>query len=217
MTICRWSTRQSRRLETPLLRLSFAVPAIHVIRVFQWALSSLLCTALAIAVWCWWSSQALEEAAVRYDLAATRTEDSTRQFSAQMQQDQLNMTIQQIAAIRQDIAIINQLAEKRLFSWTQLLVDLEEALPPGTSIGKIQLDVKDSTVKIDGVAAQMQDLYALIARLQKRPVFTQVVLHNHKFVEGKGSREKTDEGDNGDSPDSVGVEYSLTVTYRPSS
>ena len=215
MTIGGWPTGQSTKSVTPSLRLSVTPPMIQTVRLIQWGLSGILCVALTMAGWWWWDSRILEEEAARYELAATRTEDVTRQFTAQMQREQLTLTAQQIAAIKQDVDFINQLAEKRTFSWTQLLADLEDALPPGTSIGKIQLDFKDSTVNIDGTAVRMQDLNALITSLQKRPAFTQAVLHHHTFVEARGSREKTDDAGSGDGPSPIGIEFSLTVTYRP--
>lgn len=197
------------------MRVSVAPPTIRVVRLIQWTLSGIMCLSLAVAGWWWWDSRALEEVAARYEQAATRTENLTRQFTAQMQREQLTLTVQQIAAIKQDVAFVNQLAEKRSFSWTQLLADLETALPAGASIGKIQLDFKDSTVKIDGTAVHMQDMNALIASLQKRPAFTHAVLHHHKLIEAKGGRGKTDDAGGGNEPSPVGVEFSLTVTYRP--
>lgn len=212
-----WPARQFTKAKTPSLRLSVAPPTIQVVRLIQWALSGILCVALAVAGWWWWDSRGLEDEAARYELAATRTENLTRQFTAQMQREQLTLSVQQIVAIKQDVAFINQLAEKRSFSWTQLLADLEEALPSGTSIGKIQLDFKDSTVKIDGTAVRMQDLNALITSLQIRPAFTQAVLHHHKLVEVKGARGEPDNAGSGEGPSPIAIEFSLTVTYRPTS
>lgn len=214
MTFGRSSVRASPQSAMPSVRLSVTPPMIHVVRLIQWTLSGIICVAITMAGWWWWDSRALEEEAVRYELAAIRTEDLARQFTAQMQQDQLTLTVQQIAAIQQDVAFINQLAEKRRFSWTQLLADMEEALPPGTSIGKIQLDFKDATVTIDGTAVRMQDLNVLITRLQKRPAFTHAVLHHHRLIEAKGLRGKADDAGAGGGPSPVGLEFSLTVTYR---
>lgn len=214
MALSRSPVRHSTKSAMPSLHLSVAPPMIRVVRLIQWTLSGIICVAITVAGWWWWDSRTLEEEAVRYELAATRTEDLTRQFTAQMQRDQLTLTAQQIAAIKQDVAFINQLAEKRQFSWTQLLADLEEALPPGTSIGTIQVDFKDATVKIDGTAVRMQDLNALITSLQKRPSFTDARLHHHRLIDAKVPRGKGDDAGVGDGPSPVGLEFSLTVTYR---
>lgn len=197
----------------PSVQLSVAPSAIRVVRLVQWVLSGIMVIACALSGWWWWDSRTLEEEAARYALAATRTEELNRQFTAQMQREQLTLTPQQIATIKQDVAFINQLADKRAFSWTQLLSDLEEALPPATSIGKIQLDMKDSTVTFDGLAVRMQDLNALIASLQTRPAFSHPVLHHHKIVEAQKAQGRLDDG-SANEPASVGVEFSLTVTYR---
>lgn len=197
----------------PSVRLSVAPSTIRVVRLAQWVLSGILAIACALAGWWWWDSHLLEDEAARYVLATTRTEELNRQFTAQMQREQLTLTSQQMATIKQDVAFINQLADKRAFSWTQLLSDLEEALPPATSIGKIQLNMKESMVTFDGLAARMQDVHALMVSLQTRPAFSHPVLHHHKIVEAERAHTRQDDGGGVESPAPVGVEFSLTVTY----
>ena len=198
----------------PSVDLSVAPSAIRVVRLVQWILSGIMVMACVLSGWWWWDSRTSEDAAARYVLSATRTEAWNRQFTAQMQREQLTLTLQQMATIKHDVAFINQLADQRAFSWTQLLSDLEEALPPATSIGKIQLDMKDSTVTFDGLAARMQDLNALIASLQTHPAFSHPVLHHHTMVDAQKAQNRQDGGGAVESPAPVGVEFSLTVVYR---
>ncbi|MEQ1793150.1 MAG: PilN domain-containing protein [Nitrospira sp.] len=198
----------------PPIRLSVAPETIRLIRLLQWALLGITGLAWALAGWWGWTSQAVEAEAVRYALAANRTEELNRQFTAQMRRDQLTLTPQQIAAIKHDVVFINQLADKRAFSWTQLLSDLEEAVPPGTSIGKIQLDMKDSSVRFDGLARHMHDVNALMANLQTRPAFSHPVLHHHTLITAEPSHTRPRDEDAADVPLPVGVEFALTVIYR---
>jgi hypothetical protein len=171
-------------------------------------------TSWIVSGWWWWTSASLEGEADRLRLAAERTQTLNRQFAAQMQRERLTLSSAEIASIKQEVAYLNQLAEKRAFSWTQLLSDLEEALPPATSIKRINVDMKDSAVKFDGQAARMQDLTALMASLQARPAFSRPVLHQHRVIDApKGSGKREDNG--AGEPVAIGVDYSITVTYRP--
>ena len=209
-----WQSPPAALAGIPSVHLSVTPSTVRVVRLAQWVLSGIMVIACALSGWWWWDSRALEEDAARYALATTRAEEFNRQFTAQMQREQLTLLPQQIVSIKQDVAFINQLANKRAFSWTQLLSDLEEALPPATSIGKIQLNMKDSMVTFDGLAVRMQDLNALIASLQTRPSFSHPILHHHKIVEAQKVYDRQDGGGAVESPASVGVEFSLTVTYR---
>ena len=60
---------------------------------------------------------------------------------------------------RKDVRFVNQLAEKRGFLWTQLLSDLEEAVPAGISIRTIHRDEKTSTITIDGQDITRMPMY----------------------------------------------------------
>jgi Tfp pilus assembly protein PilN len=208
-------SRSSVQPGIPSVHLSVAPRTIRLVRWIQWTLTGMILCAGWLSGWWWWESRTLAEEAARYAVAATRTEELNRQFAAAMRAEQLTLTPQQIAGIKQEVAFINQLADKRAFSWTQLLSDLEDALPPGTSIGKIQLDMKESLVTFDGLAARMQDLNALMASLQSRPAFSHPVLHHHKIVEAETAHGRPEvEGHPERTP--AGVEYSLTVRYRRS-
>ena len=214
MTFLSFLSRPATLSGIPSVHLSVAPSTIPLVRLVQWVLSGIMVIACVLSGWWWWDSRTLEDEAARYALAATRTEDVNRQFTAQMQREQLTLTSQQMATIKQEVAFVNQLADKRAFSWTQLLSDLEEALPPAISIGKIQLNMKESMVTFDGLAARMQDLHALIVSLQSRPAFSQPVLHHHTIVEAQKAQDRQDDGGMAERPAPVGVEFSLTVTYR---
>jgi len=108
--------------------------------------------------------------------------------------------------IQQEVRFINQLAEKRDFSWTQLLADLEEALPVGISIDTIHRDEKTATITLDGHATGMNTLKTLMTTLQTRPAFRQPVLHQHQLSDSSHI--------DGEEHETPGVEFSVTVQYR---
>lgn len=207
MTFPTVGPRPSTPVGMSSVRLSIVPRMVRVARGIQWGFVSLTIGAGLFTGWMWWDRHALNEEADRYAAAAERTESFNRQFTAQLEQERLTLSAQQMADIREEVVFINQLAEKRRFSWTQLLHDLEEALPAGTSIGKIQRDVKHATITLDGRATGMGALNTLMSALQSRAHFRAPLLHHHTFVgaehpNGSGERE------------SPGVEFSLTVHYR---
>ena len=198
--------RASAPVEMSPVRLSVVPRMVRVARGIQWGLLSLTIGGGLFTGWMWWDRHALNEEADRYTAAAERTDSINRQFTAQLEQERLTLSAQQMADIREEVVSINQLAEKRGFSWTQLLHDLEEALPAGTSIGKIQRDVKQTTIRIDGRATSMTALNTLMSTLQSHSAFRQPVLHHHKFADSHRA-------DGGEEPERGGIEFSLTVQY----
>lgn len=211
--IFRLFSRPATQAGIPAVHLSVAPPAIRVVRWTQWTLAGSILCACGLSGWWWCESRTLADEAARYASAAARTEELNRQFAAAMRAERLTLTPQEIAAIKQEVTFINQLAGKRAFSWTQLLSDLEDALPPGTAIGRIQLDMKESLVAFDGFAARMQDVNALMASLQSHPAFHRPVLHHHKIIEAETIRGRHETAGRMDRAP-AGVEYSLTVRYR---
>lgn len=206
MTFITRGPHPSVRSGIPSVSFSVAPSMIRIVRGMQWGLSCLVVCAGLFSGWMGWEMHRVGAEASRYAASAERTESFNHQLTAQLEQEQLTLSSEQIAEIQQDVLFVNQLAEKRRFSWTQLLHDLEEGFPAGTSIDKIQRDAKASTITVDGHAAGMGDLQALMTRLQTRPAFRQPVLHQHQLADsphadGGGARAAT-------------VEFSLTVEYR---
>lgn len=209
MTVPTSPRRLPARSGIPPVRLSVEPGMIRVLHGIQWGLLSLLICASLLSGWMWWEKRAMDEEATRYTVAAARTDIVNQQFNAQLEQNRLTLSTAQMAEIQQDARFINQLADKRGFLWTQLLADLEEALPAGISIGTIHRDVKASTITIEGHATGMDTLKTLMRALQTRPAFRQPVLHQHQLMnsshhDGEGDRE------------AAGVKFSVTVSYRGS-
>lgn len=190
----------------PSMRLSVVPSMIRLIHGMQWGVAALCLAASVLTGWMWWDRQTIEQEATRYASAAARTESFNQELSAQLEREHLTLTAAQITAIQEDVVFINQLAEKRRFSWTQLLHDLEGAFPAGTSIGKIQRDAKASTITVDGQAVSMTELRALMTRLETSPAFRRPVLHQHQLEASPSD----DGGERGGSR----VEFSVTVEYR---
>jgi Tfp pilus assembly protein PilN len=166
--------------------------------------------AVVSAGWLWWDSRGLEEEASRYEQAKQRVLEINRRFVEQASLAGINVSEGRINSLPREVAFANQLLEKRAFSWTRFLSDLEEAVPPRISISSVTLNFKDKTITLNGMALTLKDLTALVAGLESHPAFKEVVLSQHRLQEddaeagpAAGHKEKAET-----------IDFSLSVAYR---
>jgi Tfp pilus assembly protein PilN len=183
---------------------------VYGVRLGQWGLSLLAVAAAGIAAWAWWASLDLTEEAYRYQQAAERVQRSAQQLVADSKVVGLELSDKQTGILAREASFANQLLEKRAFSRTRFLGDLESTLPPRISIGSVALNFKDSTITLNGAARTFKDLTTFVDGLERHPAFSNVVLSNHRIKESK------DERKHGAAPDSgiQTVEFTLTVIYQ---
>jgi len=195
----------------PRLHLRLTSSWVQWVRLGQWGLSVLTVALLGMAAWAWWASLDLTEQAQQYDQAAERVQRLTQQLVADSKRVGLELSDKQTGILAREAAFANQLLEKRAFSWTRFLGDLESALPARISIGSVALNFKDSTIILNGAARTFRDLTAFIDGLEHHPAFSNVVLSNHRIKEPKGEERK-----HAAAPESgmQTVEFTLTVNYK---
>ncbi|MEQ1794432.1 MAG: PilN domain-containing protein [Nitrospira sp.] len=107
--------------------------------------------------------------------------------------DLSDLAMQQLPA---EVALANQLLEKRTFSWTAFLAGLEQALPPRLALSSVRLESGGSLVHLTGSAMTLEDLTAFTVGLQDHPKFKDPVLAQHRV-----------------GPSGL-VEFDVTVRYR---
>lgn len=95
-----------------------------------------------------------------------------------------------------EVDLANQLLEKRTFSWTTFLTELEQAIPPRLSLTSIHLDQAGKTVQLTGTAMDLEEVTAFTVGLQNHTTFKNPVLAQHR-VGSSGM-----------------VEFDVTVQYR---
>jgi Tfp pilus assembly protein PilN len=164
--------------------------------------------------WWWWDeTHAIENQAERLASATARTESLTAQLKAQMTRDALMMSPEEMARIRTDVGFLNQLAEKRAFSWVQLLSDLEATVPLPIAISSAKVNFQESTVTLNGAAQDLSSLNMFVMNLQKHEAFRKAALLNHHVHEdetaqsgvARGTRKGHSESD---------IQFTLTAQYR---
>lgn len=211
-------TRVFRRRHTtatstlPCLRLTTAPPMVSLLRALQWTLAAITLVSTGLAWWWWQDSLDLEQRAVQYETAVARTKLLNQQFQAQMAREGLTLPGDHIAMVQGKIAFANQLTEKRAFSWTRLLSELEDTVPPHVSIASVKLDFQQASIVVDGLAASLQDVNAFVQALQTHRAFHQAVLAKHELHKGRDGRGAAPavEGGKGMLP----IEFTLAVGYR---
>ena len=196
----------------PRLRLALAPPVVSTLRALQWSLIGLTVLSVGLTGWWWQERQDDDAMAERYETATARTETLNRQFEAQLTREGLTLPGDQIALVQGKIAFANLLAEKRAFSWTRLLSELEETVPAHVSIGSVKLDVQQSKVVLDGVARRLQDVNVFVQTLQEHRAFQNAVLAKHEVHKGREGGAVPIEG--GTDTPRHGIEFTLTVEYR---
>lgn len=199
------------------LHQEFAPSEVHLVQWIQRGLVLVSVVAGVTAVWWSWQVGSVEDLAISYEQAQARTESLSSTFKAKMQQDQLSFSPEQIAQIREEVAFANQLSDKRSFSWTRLLNDIEETLPPHVALGSIKLNDHESIIVMEGAAERLQDINAFIQHLQGHHSFHQAVLDKHEIQQdASGGRGGDSEIGEGASPSRHQyLEFRLAVRYRP--
>ncbi len=205
----------------PVVHLSLASSGWSLIRAGQAGMALLVAGCLGFAAWCWVESWILGAEAERYAGSLARVQQINRQFTAKLAEDGLTLSEMQISEVYRRVEFANRLSEKRAFSWTRLLSDLEAALPPRVSISSVRLSFQESTVRLQGRVLALPDLNALVDSLEQHGAFWNVKVSKHQFEEiaGRGSTSNrrgtlalTIAGRKGRRQV---VQFNLTVAYRP--
>ena len=131
---------------------------------------------------------------LRAELDQVRQQD--QQLLADAAQQGVELSESVLRQLPTEVALANQLLEKRMFSWTKFLTGLEQAIPPRLALSSVRLDAGGTLVHLTGTAVSLEDITAFTVGLQDHPTFKDPVLAQHRV------------GPNGL------VEFDVTLRYR---
>lgn len=131
---------------------------------------------------------------MRAELERVRQQDG--QLLAEASQEGIDLSEAALRHLPTEVVLANQLLEKRMFSWTQFLTGLEQAIPPRLALSSVRLDAGGTNVHLTGTAMALEDITAFTVGLQDHPTFKDPVLAQHRV------------GQNGL------VEFDVTLRYR---
>ena len=199
------------------MHLSFQSPALTVVRWIQWGLSLIVLTSLGFAVSFLLESRSLDEQSDYYEHALARQHRVTQSLATDMARTGLTLTDEQINAVRNEVGFMNKLMEKRDFSWTKMLHNLEGGMPPHVSINSVRLNFQDSTIRLQGSVKTIQDLDTLATKLNETDTFSRVDLTEHTIQRTVGTPHRSTEAaataqSNQRSADVI--DFTLTATYN---
>lgn len=125
-----------------------------------------------------------------------RVRQQDQQLVAEAAQEGIDLSEGAMKQLPAEVALANQLLEKRTFSWTAFLTELEQALSPRLALSSVRLESGGSLVHLTGAATSLEDLTAFTVGLQDHPKFKDPVLAQHRVT-----------------PSGL-VEFDVTVRYR---
>lgn len=128
--------------------------------------------------------------------ALTQVLDRDRELLREAQQEGIDLSEAALVVLPKEIEFANQLIEKRSFSWTKFLAELERAIPQRIALNSIRLDPANSTIMLTGSAKALEDVTTLTVTFQDHPQFREPVLGQHRDM-GNGL-----------------VEFDLSIKYR---
>lgn len=185
----------------PRVHMNLSAPGINFLQLSQLGLTLLTVGALTLTASFWWLGNSLHQQIDALEDQAAIVETANEQLVAQAKAAGLDLSHQAIRSIPPQVTFVKQVRERVGFSWTQLLTDLETAIPPDITMNSVSLDEKTDTILLQGSAASLPALNRLIHQLDKHAAFQNVLLSQHAT--------KTTKEEQGSSH-SV---FSLTVTY----
>jgi hypothetical protein len=187
----------------PRVHINLSAPGLNHLTLAQFGLKLLTVGGLAAAISFLWVGISLHK---KIDAVADQTYTiitHTRQVVNQGKTTGIDLSDQAIQKIPQHISFVKQVRERVGFSWTQLLTDLESAVPKSLMMRTVSLDEKTNTVLLNGSVQSLQDLTRLIHQLEKHQAFHDVILTQHAEKKGQTTTNQSF------------VVFSMKVSYDP--
>ncbi|MGZ8405923.1 MAG: PilN domain-containing protein [Nitrospira sp.] len=155
------------------------------------------CVLLVIGI-CWniWHVIFTHQESLIIQAELDRVRQQDLDFMAEAQREGIDLSAEALKRLPSEVELANQLLEKRTFSWTKFLTELEQAIPPRLALSSVRLDQAGTTVRLTGTAAALEDITAFTVGLQDHATFKDPILAQHRV------------GQNGL------VEFDVTVQYR---
>ena len=187
----------------PRIQNNLSAPGIQHLRWTQIVLMTTTMVCLAFSIGFWWIGQDLHQQIDILEHKAHLIANETRQAITDAKSANIDLSEKAINNIPPKIAFVKQLRKRVGFSWTQLLSDLESALPQGIRMHAVSLDEKTNTVQLNGGTSSLQALTKLLHRLETHEAFHDVILSQHAKKKRKNSTKQS------------GIIFSMKVSYIP--
>jgi hypothetical protein len=183
--------------------MNLAAPGANYLRLTQFGLHLLTVGTLTLTASFWWLGSTWNQQIDVIEDQVSTVQTANEQLVAQANTTGLDLSHQAIRGIPPQVTFVKQVRERVGFSWTQLLTDLETAIPPDVTMNSVSLDEKNDTILLQGSATSLPDLNRLIHQLDKHTAFQNVMLSQHANKNDKDGQEGSH------------IVFSLKVSYVP--
>jgi type IV pilus assembly protein PilN len=169
----------------------------------------LLLAGLAVPLWLFTATEKRKASEAQARLTAV--EQKTQALEAQREAFQAEMREPQNAVVLSQSQFLNQLFASKAFSWTAVMMDLENVLPSGVQVLNIDpVIAKDGKVTIRlRVSGAHERAVDLVRNLE----------HSHRFLAPRLARETAESNQNGRPVEQVSaasnVNFDLLAEYNP--
>ena len=145
----------------------------------------------------------LREETAAFDLRAARLSEEVREAQDALRHLGRSTSPKQQEEMQVEMTDVNLLIQKKRFSWSAFLADLERSVSQDISVRRIHPDAKeDVVVVLDGVARSLPALTAFVNQMQQSRSFAEVFLLDQKREE-----------DEADDPAAATVSFSIRFRY----
>ena len=160
-----------------------------------WLISG--CVGLLVSVaWNIWQGVLIYEESQVIAAELERVRQMDQAVIAESRKEGIDLSAGALKRLSSEVDLANQLLEKRTFSWTTFLTELERTIPPRLVLTSVRLDQSSKTVQLTGTAVSLEDITAFTVGLHNHATFKNPVLAQHRV------------GSNGL------VEFDVSVQYR---
>ncbi len=188
----------------PRVRIHLSAPGINHLTLSQFVLKAIGVMGLTLTICFWWIGTNLHEQIDAFENQTHTIMTNNREVVIQAKTAGIDLSDLAIQKIPEHISFVKQVRERVGFSWTQLLTDLESAVPGSLMMSTVSLDEKTNTVLLNGSTQSLEDLNQLIHLLEKHRSFHDVILTQHAKKTKK------------DSAHHSYIVFSMKVSYDPS-
>lgn len=139
------------------------------------------CVLIALGI-CWDVGQTIfvyqETVTIQAELDRVRQQDLA--LIAEARQEGIDLSEEALKRLPFEVELANQLLEKRTFSWTRFLTELEQAIPSRLALSSVRLDQAGTMVRLKGTAMSFEDITTFTVGLQDHATFKDPVLAQHR-------------------------------------
>jgi Tfp pilus assembly protein PilN len=136
---------------------------------------------VSLAMWWWAEGNATEASAIQIETATASLDATNMRLKKELAEDGLTVSSEHVTRVKRQVALANLLSRKRTFSWSQLLAQLDEAIPGNVSLNSVELKFQDSSVSLQGAVLSLHDLNALVEGLDRHVAFKSATVIDHRI------------------------------------